>query len=168
LRWISLVPAEIVYWRAAKTRLKPAWRVGNHLAPWFHERVHAEQLAGGLGDARSQLGAEDLEDRALRPRWLTAELARPGLRKRVKRIASQSMASWDSLWRTRGSSHAVWPLLGSRRATAMRLFTARWDCARPSSGARTSVVVVETVSPDRPVPERFRLGDDDVLRRRPR
>ena len=38
--------------------------------------MHAEQLARRLGDARSQLGAENLEDRALGPRWLAAKLAR--------------------------------------------------------------------------------------------
>src|SRR5438445_9467877 len=56
--------------------VEPAWRVGNHLAALVHEPVHAEQLARRLGDARSQLGAENLEDRALGPRWLAAKLAR--------------------------------------------------------------------------------------------
>src|SRR5438477_4527072 len=55
--------------------VEPARRVGHDLGAHVDQCVHAEQLAGRIGDAHADLGARELQDRALRPRWLAADLA---------------------------------------------------------------------------------------------
>src|SRR5262249_48424755 len=63
--------------------VQPAGCVGNELRAAIDQRVHAEHLAGGVGDADAELGARELEDRALRPRRLPAVLARERAEARV-------------------------------------------------------------------------------------
>src|SRR5215510_14540905 len=55
--------------------VEPPRRIGHQLRAFVDERMHAEQLAGRIGDAHAQLRAGELEDRALGPRRLTADLA---------------------------------------------------------------------------------------------
>src|ERR687891_2473434 len=62
--------------------VEPARGVGHQLGALVDQRVHAQQLARRIRDAHADLGAGQLEDRALGPGRLAADLAgeRPGAR----------------------------------------------------------------------------------------
>src|SRR5439155_599172 len=146
LRWISLVPAEIVYCRAATRRLNQRGASGTSSDPWFTSACMPSNSPAASAIRTPISVPESFRIEPSGP-GASPRICRVSARKRVYFIASQSISSCESRWRMRGSSHAVCPSTGSRRATAMRSRTWPTGLRAPDEWRSYISVVVETFQP---------------------